>query len=159
MATPTQNDILAAIVAKVSSAAAGAKVYDRVRYPERGRDSEYAELLTDADGNINSWFIEWVGYTPRTTEMDDLVEEVYTYRLLGHRGVVDNEDSSQASRTLFSNDISAIINALKADKTLALGVEVSHSGLRVQGEITAGLLGEHQCHICDARLVVVVQQC
>jgi len=135
-------------------------VYPRVRRPiKEGTDAEYKKLYVDEDGKVNFWSVRRVQRVPVVTEFNHLVSVTQVYSLVGHFGVVDDDDDALASEAVFQLMIEEM--AKKFDENLNLGGlgGVSHRGLAVPNDITDVLLGAYLCHRSECRLIVEVEDC
>lgn len=148
-----------AIVTTMKSVTGIGAVYPRFRRPlKEGTAAEYGRLFVDQDGRINFWMVRRVQRAPVLDNFNRIVSVIQVYALIGHYGVVDNDDDGEASEAQFQLEIEAIADALAANSNLGLD-GVSHRNLAVPVDIDDRYLGDYLCHYVECRLVVDVEDC
>lgn len=156
MPNPTDVDVTNALVTLIEGALPNAKVYPYIRYPANNRDDEWIALFAASNGDITAWMVARFSDEPSVNQMNSLVYELETWKILGIRGIVDGSDYAHSSAGIFQGEYNAVKAAINADSTLGFGpCNISHRGLKaptIQDALFTGRL----CHIADCRLPVEI---
>jgi hypothetical protein len=158
MANPTDVDVTNKLVTLIQAALPNAQVWPWIRYPASDRDDEWIALYTKQSNNadITAWMLHRLADDPSVGQMNDLVYDLGTWRILGIRGIVDTGVYTTTSAGIFQGEYNSVKAAINADNTLGFGpCNISHRGMKAV-TIQDGLFSGRLCHIAECRLSVEI---
>ena len=159
MALASELQTRSAIVTAIKAAIpADAKVYPRIRRPQKGRLDDFKRLYVDNVERVHLWMVRRAQRTPEVDAFNRLQRVVVTYQMLGYFSLVDNDTDALSSEAIFQLEIETVAAGLEVDNVFGLP-GVTHRGLQLPVDFEDVFFGDVLCHEAKCRLVVDVEDC